>query len=86
MNLFDKICAAFAFIFGILFLILGCLGLFMGASANFTLPPVLGFFQRLSVGESCGQFIWPGTARDLTPLPRTMNDSFSRIRLIARRG
>jgi hypothetical protein len=42
MNPFDKICAAAAFLLGILLLLLGAVGLFTGCKANFTLPPVLG--------------------------------------------
>ena len=42
MNLFDKICAGLAFIMGIIFLLLGGLGVFFGCNANFTLPPILG--------------------------------------------
>ena len=39
MNLFDKFCAALAFALGILLLVLGCIGLFAGCQANFSLPP-----------------------------------------------
>lgn len=42
MTTFDKICAAPAAILGGLFLLLGVFGLFAGASAHFSLPPVLG--------------------------------------------
>jgi hypothetical protein len=42
MNAFDKCCAALAFLMGVVLLILGVAGLFLGASAHFTLPPVLG--------------------------------------------
>ena len=42
MNPFDKFCGVFAFAIGIIFLILGGLGLFVGCSAHFTLPPLLG--------------------------------------------
>jgi hypothetical protein len=42
MNAFDKLCAAFAFVLGLIFLVLGGIGLFTGCQANFTLPPVLG--------------------------------------------
>jgi hypothetical protein len=42
LNSFDKFCAAPAFLLGIVFLILGVLGLFGGCRANFTLPPILG--------------------------------------------
>ncbi len=42
MNLFDKFCAVFAFLFGVVFLLLGILGLFQGCNANFSLPPIAG--------------------------------------------
>ena len=42
MTTFDKICATIAIPIGILFMVLGIVGLFVGASAHFTLPPVLG--------------------------------------------
>jgi hypothetical protein len=42
LNAFDKFCAAIGFVFGLLFLLLGALGLFMGCTAYITLPPVLG--------------------------------------------
>lgn len=47
MNLFDKTCAVAAFAIGVVFLILGVLGLFMGCKAHFTLPPVLGVLPAL---------------------------------------
>ncbi len=42
MNVFDKICAAAAFVLGAAFLVLGAFGLVAGSSANFTLPAPLG--------------------------------------------
>ncbi len=42
MNTFDKICAVVTIPIGAVFMILGVVGLFMGSSAHFTLPPVLG--------------------------------------------
>src|SRR5262245_3440379 len=42
MNAFDKLCALFAFLLGLVFIVLGVLGLIMGCRAYFTLPPVLG--------------------------------------------
>ena len=42
MNIFDKICAVLAFVLGVLFILLGVLGLFTGCKANFSLPPILG--------------------------------------------
>ena len=42
MTTFDKICAALSIAVGAVFMVLGVIGLFVGASAHFTLPPVLG--------------------------------------------
>jgi hypothetical protein len=42
MNSFDKACAGAAFLLGVVFLVLGVVGLFAGAGAHFKLPPVLG--------------------------------------------
>ena len=42
MNIFDKICAVFAALLGLVLLILGVLGLFVGCKAHFTLPPIAG--------------------------------------------
>jgi hypothetical protein len=42
MNAFDKFCAIFSFLLGLVLLGLGAVGLFLGCSAHFTLPPVLG--------------------------------------------
>lgn len=42
MNSFDKLCAGAAFVIGVVFLVLGAVGLFVGAGAHFTLPPVFG--------------------------------------------
>jgi hypothetical protein len=47
LSVFDRVCAALAFPIGVLFILLGLVGLFTGASANFTLPPVLGFIPAL---------------------------------------
>ena len=47
MNLFDKCCAVLAFPLGVIFLILGAIGVFAGCSANFTLPPILGVLPAL---------------------------------------
>jgi hypothetical protein len=47
MNLFDRICAVGAFGIGVVFLILGGLGLFMGCKAHFSLPPVFGALPAL---------------------------------------
>ena len=42
MNAFDKLCGALAFVLGLVFVVLGVLGLFIGCQANFTLPPIAG--------------------------------------------
>jgi formate/nitrite transporter FocA (FNT family) len=42
MSGFDKLCAALAFVLGVVLVILGGFGLFAGCSAQFTLPPVAG--------------------------------------------
>jgi hypothetical protein len=42
VSTFDKTWAGTAYILGIVLLILGVLGIFLGCSAHFTLPPILG--------------------------------------------
>lgn len=42
MNIFDKICACMAFVLGIVLIILGIMGAFLGCNANFLLPPIYG--------------------------------------------
>ncbi len=42
MNGFDKLCACLVIPIGICLMILGVIGVFAGASAHFTLPPILG--------------------------------------------
>jgi len=42
VGVIDKIFAVPAFLMGVLLLILGAIGLFVGCKAHFTLPPVLG--------------------------------------------
>ena len=42
MTTFDKVCSALSIPVGIIFMILGAVGLFTGAKAHFSLPPVLG--------------------------------------------
>ncbi len=48
MNVFDKICAVFAFALGIVLVVLGILGVFAGVRASFTLPPVLGLLPAFA--------------------------------------
>jgi hypothetical protein len=73
MNAFDKICACLAIPVGIVFLILGVIGLFMGSSAHFTLPPGLGglpFFLGWAMSITLIRFwrlsnrSWGGVADD----------------------
>ncbi len=42
MSIFEKICIILAVPLGAILMILGALGLFLGCSFNFTLPPILG--------------------------------------------
>jgi hypothetical protein len=42
MTTFDKICATLSILIGVVFMILGVIGLFVGSKAYFTLPPILG--------------------------------------------
>jgi len=42
VNIFDKMCSVLAFTLGIVFILLGVIGLFTGCKADFTLPPILG--------------------------------------------
>lgn len=39
---FEKFCAVIAFLVAIPLMLLGVIGVFLGCSANFTLPPILG--------------------------------------------
>lgn len=57
MNAFDKLCAVGAFLLGLVFLVLGVLGLFAGCRAHFTLPPVLGVLPAF-VGWGMVRAIW----------------------------
>lgn len=47
LSSFDKFCAVLATILAVPLLILGIIGLFIGCSANFTLPPILGVIPAL---------------------------------------
>lgn len=42
MTKFEKICAVLTIPVGAIFMVLGITGVFLGSSANFTLPPILG--------------------------------------------
>lgn len=59
MNPFDKFCAVLAFPLGVILVLLGAVGLFVGCSAQFTLPPVLGVLPAL-VGWGILRAIWWG--------------------------
>ncbi len=48
MNVFDKICALFAFVMGIILLVAGVFGFFAGVRVWFTLPPILGLLPALA--------------------------------------
>src|SRR6476469_93986 len=47
LNRFDKLCASLAAVLGLIFIIMGIVGLFAGISANFSLPPILGLLPAL---------------------------------------
>ncbi len=68
MNLFDKFCAVFAFLLGVVFLLLGILGLFKGCNANFALPPVAGVVPA---------FIGWGIVRPIIVAWRQSGDGYS---------
>jgi hypothetical protein len=42
MTTFDKVCAVFSIGIGAIFMVLGGIGFFIGSSAHFRLPPLLG--------------------------------------------
>jgi hypothetical protein len=48
MNLFDKICAVIAFAFGVVLLVAGVCGLFIGVRAWFSLPPIIGILPAFA--------------------------------------
>ncbi len=47
MNIFDKICASMAFVLGVVLILLGVIGAFIGCKAHFTLPPILGVIPAI---------------------------------------
>jgi hypothetical protein len=67
MNPFDKLCSITAFLLGIVFLVLGVIGLFAGCSAHFTLPPVLGVIPAF-VGWGMVRPIWVAWSRPTKPV------------------
>ena len=79
MSKFDNFCAVLPIPFGVLFLWLGILGVFRGASANFSLPAGLGALPFFVGWVLCGTQIkfWRQSrtirqeARELPPLRRT---------------
>jgi hypothetical protein len=59
MNGFDKLCACLSIPIGIVFMLLGIIGLFAGSGAHFTLPPILGclpFFLGWSMSITLMKF------------------------------
>ena len=42
MSGFDKVCAVFAIPIGVVFMVIGAVGLFTGSKTHFSLPPILG--------------------------------------------
>jgi len=73
MNAFDKLCAIPAFILGILFIVLGAIGLFAGCKANFTLPPIFGVFPAL-VGWGIVRAVYFGWNRQDSSSGSDMSD------------
>jgi hypothetical protein len=63
MSKFDKFCALLTIPVGVIFLVLGTVGLFLGAEAHFTLPPVLGALPFLLGWSMCVTLIkfWRGS-------------------------
>ena len=64
MNLFDKFCALIAFLLGVVLLLLGVVGAFMGCKAHFTLPPLLGAlpaFAGWGIVRSV-MYVWKSTS------------------------
>jgi hypothetical protein len=47
MNAFDKFCAIFSFLIGLIFILFGVLGAFAGVRLWITLPPILGIFPAI---------------------------------------
>jgi hypothetical protein len=74
MNAFDKICGVLAFPLGVVLLILGVVGLFVGCSAHFSLPPILGVvpaFVGLGIMRSI-YIAWNCPRRNETPIDMPM--------------
>ena len=65
MSIFDKLCAILAIPIGAAFMVLGVVGLFGGANASFTLPPVLGALPFFLGWAMCVTLIkfWSATNR-----------------------
>ncbi|MGC4016796.1 MAG: hypothetical protein QM755_20125 [Luteolibacter sp.] len=53
MTSFDKICAVVSIPIGGLLMVLGVFGIFVGSSANFTLPPIIGGLPFLVGWSAC---------------------------------
>ena len=71
MNAFDKLCAAVAFLLGIVFLVLGVIGLFAGCRAHFTLPPIVGVIPAF-VGWGMVRAVYVAWNRPSSPGPSTI--------------
>ena len=73
MNAFDKLCAAVAFLLGIIFLVLGFIGLFTGCQANFRLPPLVGVLPAF-VGWGIVRAVYVAWDRPSSPVPRPFDE------------
>ena len=47
LGAFDKFCAVLAAVLGVVLVIMGMFGLFIGVSASFSLPPILGLLPTI---------------------------------------
>jgi uncharacterized membrane protein HdeD (DUF308 family) len=73
MNAFDKLCAADAFLLGIVLLVLGVIGLFAGCRAQFSLPLVLGAVPAF-VGWGIVRAVYFAWNRPSSPDPWTIGE------------
>jgi len=74
MTTFDKICAALSIGVGAIFMVLGVVGVFVGAKAHFALPPILGglpFFLGWGMCVPLVKF-WKLSAREPHSLDETI--------------
>jgi hypothetical protein len=75
MRFVDRICFLLAVPVGLLLLVLGAFGAFVGCSANFTLPPVLGVAPAL-VGWGIVRGAWLGWRSTRHREPRALEHVF----------